>query len=71
MRQLLMLGFYCEVYRREPLCRVYVNNVCVDEFNIPHTPNNNSWNLDKQLDPAVWNLEEQFNYNQTHRLLNF
>ena len=36
MRQLLMLGFYCEVYRREPLCRVYVNDVLVDEFNIPH-----------------------------------
>ena len=35
MRQLLMLGFYCEVYRREPLCRVYVNDVLVDEFNIP------------------------------------
>ena len=38
MRQLLMLGFYCEVYRREPRCRVYVNDVLVDEFNIPHTP---------------------------------
>jgi hypothetical protein len=35
MRQLLMLGFYCEVYRREPLCRAYVNDVFVDEFNIP------------------------------------
>ena len=34
MRQLLMLGFYCEVYRREPLCRVYVNDVLLDEFNI-------------------------------------
>jgi len=38
MRQLLILGFYCEVYRREPLCRVYVNDVLLDEFNIPHTP---------------------------------
>ena len=37
MRQLLMLGFYCEVYRREPLCRVYVNDVLADEFNIPHS----------------------------------
>ena len=33
-----MLGFYCEVYRREPLCRVYVNDVLLDEFNIPHSP---------------------------------
>ena len=34
MRQLLILGFYCEVYRREPLCRVYINDVLVDEFNV-------------------------------------
>jgi hypothetical protein len=34
MRQLLILGFYCEVYRREPLCRIYVNDMLVDEFNI-------------------------------------
>lgn len=38
MRQLLILGFYCEVYRQEPLCRVYVNDVLLDEFDIPHTP---------------------------------
>ena len=38
MRQLLMLGFYCEVYRREPRCRVYVNDMLLDEFNIPHSP---------------------------------
>ena len=37
MRQLLMLGFYCEVYRREPLCRIYINDVLVDEFNIPQS----------------------------------
>jgi hypothetical protein len=35
MRQLLILGFYCEVYKKEPLCRVYINDVFVDEFNIP------------------------------------
>ena len=38
MRQLLMLGFYCEVYRREPRCRVYANDVLLDEFNITHAP---------------------------------
>ena len=37
MRQLLMLGFHCEVYRREPLCRIYINDVLVDEFNIPQS----------------------------------
>ena len=35
MRQLLMLGFYCNIYRQEPLCRVYVNDVLLDEFDIP------------------------------------
>ena len=50
MRQLLMLGFYCEVYRREPLCRVYVNDVLVDEFNIPHAPRKN---LDSNIDMNI------------------
>ena len=54
MRQLLMLGFYCEVYRREPLCRVYINNVLVDEFNISHTPRIDAWKADMILDPAIW-----------------
>ena len=53
MRQLLMLGFYCEVYRREPLCRVYVNDMLADEFNIPHTPCKDMWES-HQLDPAFW-----------------
>lgn len=38
MRQLLILGFYCEVYRQEPRCRVYVNDVLLDEFDIRHSP---------------------------------
>ena len=32
-----MLGFHCGVYRREPLCRVYVNDVLLDEFDIPQS----------------------------------
>jgi hypothetical protein len=56
MRQLLMLGFYCEVYKREPLCRVYINDVLVDEFNIPHTPQKEiEWNSDIILDPKFLN----------------
>ena len=58
MRQLLMLGFYCEVYRREPLCRVYVNDVLADEFNIPHTPKIDAWTPDMKLDPAFWSPEQ-------------
>ena len=56
MRQLLMLGFYCEVYKKEPLCRVYVNDVLLDEFNIPHTPRKKiEWNSDIILDPKFFN----------------
>jgi hypothetical protein len=53
MRQLLMLGFYCEVYKREPLCRVYVNDVLLDEFNIPHTPQKDCEFI--RLDPKFFN----------------
>lgn len=59
MRQLLMLAFYCEVYRREPQCRVYVNDVLMDEFHIPHAHLENTFILDKVLDPALWS-ENQF-----------
>jgi hypothetical protein len=64
MRQLLMLGFYCEVYRREPLCRIYVNDVLVDEFDIPHSPFKDSSTPDMKLDPTHWTKEQlllQFN----------
>ena len=53
-----MLGFYCEVYRREPLCRVYVNNILVDEFNITHTPRKDTWTPDMKLDPSYWSPED-------------
>lgn len=54
MRQLLILGFYCGVYQREPLCRVYVNDVLVDEFNIPHTPRKEVEFI--PLDPKFFNI---------------
>jgi len=44
MRQLLMLGFYCEVYRREPTCRIYINDILLDEFDIPHAPHKDDAN---------------------------
>ena len=53
MRQLLMLGFYCQVYRQEPVCRVYVKDVLVDEFNIPNTPRIDAWTADMILNPAI------------------
>ena len=58
MRQLLMLGFYCEVYRREPRCRVYVNDVLLDEFDIPHTPRISTVIHDTNLDPAFYSADQ-------------
>jgi hypothetical protein len=57
MRQLLMLGFYCEVYRREPRCRVYVNDLLVDEFNISHTPRIDKCTTEIVLDPKYFNYD--------------
>ena len=37
MRQLLILGFHCNIYKKEPQCRVYVEDVLVDEFDIPQS----------------------------------
>jgi len=56
MRQLLIFGFHCNVYTKEPVCRVYVNDVLLDEFNIPQCDNIDV-NLD-QLDP----LDPSINY---------
>jgi hypothetical protein len=53
-----MLGFHCEVYRQEPLCRVYVDDVLVDEFNIPHIPGKNTWTANMMLDPTFWSREQ-------------
>ena len=36
MKYLLVLGFFCEVYRREPRARVFLNDTLIDEFYIAH-----------------------------------
>lgn len=36
MRYLLVIGFACDIYRREPLARIFVGDKLIDEFNIPH-----------------------------------
>ena len=40
MRYLLVVGFACDVYRREPRARIFVGDRLVDEFHIPHTSSN-------------------------------
>lgn len=36
MRYLLVVGFACDVYRREPRARIFVGDKLLDEFNILH-----------------------------------
>lgn len=35
MRYLLVLGFTCKFYRREPQARIYLNDQLIDDFHIP------------------------------------
>jgi hypothetical protein len=36
MRYLLVVGFACNVYRREPRARIFVGNTLIDEFHVLH-----------------------------------
>ena len=36
MKYLLVVGFACDVYRREPQVRLFFNEQLIDEFRIPH-----------------------------------
>jgi hypothetical protein len=50
MRYLLVVGFVCDVYRREPRARLFFNNQLLDEFNIKHfTQNKNLIDPNKKL----------------------
>lgn len=40
MRYLLVVGFSCDVYRQEPRARIFVGDQLIDDFHIPHTPDN-------------------------------
>ena len=36
MRYLLVVGFHCDVYRKEPQARIFFGNKLIDEFYIPN-----------------------------------
>jgi hypothetical protein len=38
MRYLLMLGFFCNVYKKKPNVRLKFNNQLIDEFDVEHCP---------------------------------
>jgi len=56
MRYLLVVGFACDVFRREPRARIFVGDRLVDEFSIPHAPS--SW----------WPAREEFLKKKSHIL---
>jgi len=67
MRYLLVVGFACEVYKKEPQARIFVGDKLIDQFNIQHhkdtfaTEIKNFWQ-DKQLlqpysEPELVNIQ--------------
>jgi len=68
MRYLLVVGFACEVYRKEPRARIYINNQLIDEFNIKHhtdTYTDKIKEFDKKnhpLQPYHWDLGNKIDF---------
>jgi hypothetical protein len=57
MRYLLVVGFHCDVYQKEPRARLFFNDQLIDEFNIKHKVENKDIinpleNLKHQLEPC-------------------
>ena len=49
MRYLLVVGFACEIYRREPRARLFFNNNLIDEFYIKHHKDTHTTAIKKLL----------------------
>jgi hypothetical protein len=69
MRYLLVVGFACEVYRKEPRARIYINNQLIDEFYIQHhkdtftTAAKKSWGDTHILQPYSYTERENIKIN--------
>jgi hypothetical protein len=35
MKQVILLGFYCQIYKKAPIARIYVGDIMIDEIEIP------------------------------------
>lgn len=68
MRYLLIIGFYCNVYRKEPLARIYINNQLIDEFNVEHHTDRCTGKIDEftkkihPLQPYHWDLRNKIEF---------
>jgi len=84
MKQVIFLGFYCQIYKKAPTARIYVGDVMIDEIEIPEycpkeyirngqltcLPNNN---IDRGVLTMASNTFSQHElnpklYNKTHYL---
>ena len=84
MKQVIFLGFYCQIYKKAPTARIYVGDVMIDEIEIPEycpkeyirngqltcLPNNN---IDREVIIRSGNFFSQNElspklYNKTHLL---
>lgn len=69
MKYLLVVGFHCAVYRKEPRARLFFNDQLIDEFNIKHKVENKDVinplvNLKHQLEPCEdWLYNEYWKNN--------
>lgn len=39
MRQVIFLSFYCKVYKKNPVARIYIGDIFIDEIEIPYFSN--------------------------------
>jgi hypothetical protein len=65
MRYLLVLGFDCDVYRKEPRARIFVGDQLVDEFNILRNSSVNTYSVSNFTQLESWSriafLRKQIN----------
>lgn len=72
MKNLLIIGITCRVYKKEPLLRLFCNNNFIDEFNVPHNTVFDNYLTEKikytkynQLDPSILPLYKMIAKEQT------
>jgi len=75
MKYLLVVGFACDVYRREPRARLFFNDQLVDEFNIQHQPENKDLKhpvleMKHPLEPISLTIFKEY-YNKSLPILRF
>jgi hypothetical protein len=66
MSEILFLGFACTIFKKSPLCRIYIDDTLVDEFDIPHTCDKKNLQQMSTLHDNIWGdlIPENIYFNQ-------